>query len=123
MAISIGKTRFVWSDNAKMLQFAFTGCKAITDLPERVRFSEMAKKHTDELLPAAKTFRPVFSTMPSNQRLEFRSGKKIKHLAEHTHIFTHAQVSLLKVYGFGHLKYTRTMNLRFWFMIFYLGQG
>jgi hypothetical protein len=88
-----------------MLEFALAGSQSLGDFTERIGAAQLAEKHGNELLPTGKALGLVFSLMFVDHVLELNPWKKPQQLAEQTTIFSHAQASSVKVFGFEHQKY------------------
>jgi IS5 family transposase len=54
--------------------------KTAADLSQGLRFTQMAKQHADQLIPARETFRSVFGTMRANYTRKCRAFNQLYNL-------------------------------------------
>src|SRR3989442_15111648 len=81
-----------------MLQLALATGQPSANFPQRVRTTQLAKQHRDELPPTRESFRATFRLMLFNGLFEFQSGEQLLQLRENASESLH---KLRLLGGFG----------------------
>jgi len=68
--------------HAEVDEFAFAGLEPFVDLAEALRLPELAKKHGDELVPAAEATGVALTLMGFNHPLKERARNLLENLTE-----------------------------------------
>jgi hypothetical protein len=83
MGIGVAQRRALRSlRQAQMPKLAFARRQTLTDLPQRVRSSQLAEHHRDELSPAREAPTVTLGLMELHRSLEFQSRIQLQDLTE-----------------------------------------